>query len=217
MLFKWAKTAIIFIVSLTYTFFPAITSVHPPTDTYLFIDKDKLESGDLIFRRGLSFVSQMVLMADNRSPFSHVGIIYKNNKDAFVIHAVPDESEDGNDIVKLDPINEFLKINRAVEYAVYRIKNSNPLTTKANAVKIALEYANKKIPFDSKFDLEDSNELYCTELVWKSYKGAGLDLIDNNFDHLIVPMGSDKYILPGSLINSPHLTQITLNSNYSED
>lgn len=73
------------------------------------IQKSILENGDIIFRRGTSFVSNMVLMADKSSPYSHVGIIKIIDGNYFVIHSVPAEEISEKDLTKIDPLLTFLK------------------------------------------------------------------------------------------------------------
>lgn len=183
--------------------------VFATTHSSMDIDECTLQSGDLIFRRGISFVSNLVLEADSESPYSHVGVITIDSGKAFVIHAVPEESEGGIDYVKKDPMKIFLLKDRATAYAVYRFDND----LKAEQAAIAADkYYTKKYLFDASFNLFDPNELYCTELVWRAYKDVGINLTNNKFDTLTVPIGENPFLLPGTLLNSECLSQITKSS-----
>ncbi len=67
------------------------------------------------------------------------------------------------------------------------------IATPRRAAGIASTYADARIPFDHEFRLEDDRAVYCTELVWRSYRHLGLhirasggivfpsDLIDSGF------------------------------------
>jgi hypothetical protein len=66
-------------------------------------------------------------------------------------------------------------------------------------------------PFDARLDMTDARALYCTELVWLSYKQAGIDLLGGHFDDLNLPLvGHGYYILPSSLVNSHWLYQVMI-------
>lgn len=170
------------------------------------INQENLKSCDIIFRRGLSLVSNLVLSADSHSPFSHIGIIIKEKKNITVVHVVPDESETGIDIIKKDELNEFLRSDRASAYAVYRYKSEIDFSKLESYIKSQLK---REILFDGEFDLSSSDKLYCTEFVYKSFLEAGIDLIDNKFDTLLIPIGKNPFILPGRILTSSYLTKIT--------
>lgn len=171
----------------------------------LACDPAALQSGDIIFRLGRSLISQLVLSADQQSAFSHAGIIKKTGEQAFVIHAVTGESPAGQDVVKMEPLETFLRVDRAAAAAVYRLSESLPGRAE-KAVAAAAGYAQQRIAFDSDFDLHTADRLYCTEMVWRAYLESGLDLTAGQFDHLFIPLGKDDYILPSTLQKS-HLLQ----------
>ena len=175
----------------------------------LEIDSTILRDGDIIFRRGISFVSNLVLERDSESPYSHVGIISFEGNKPFVIHAVPDESETEIDYVRKDPLNLFLRKDRASAYAVSRCVDEDAAV---KASKLSIDFYNSKIIFDDGFSLLDTSKFYCTELVWQAYKHAGVNLTDNKFDTLSIPIGENPFLLPGSILLSPHTIQITKTS-----
>lgn len=175
------------------------------------IDSTLLREGDIIFRRGISLISNIVLETDSKSPYSHVGIIVFDSTKPFVVHAVPEESENDIDYVRKDPLDLFLRKDRASAFAVYRYYDS---TAAYGASLISSRYYNSKILFDAAFDLFDSKELYCTELIWRAYKEVNVDITNNVFDTLTIPLGSNPYLLPGTLLQSEHLSKIIKSSIY---
>ncbi len=177
------------------------------------IDKSILRNGDIIFRKGRSFVSQMVLLADKNSPYSHTGIIYKKDDSVFVIHSVPAEEKGKTDIVKIEPIEIFIRPDRASGIAICRIKDSTFSDISFEASQLALIYAMKKIPFDAEFNLDTKNKLYCTELIWSVYKNSGLDLLDNKFSKSTLPFYKGPIIFPSDLLESKHLSKIFYSFN----
>lgn len=158
------------------------------------LDADRFEPGDLILRRGRSLVSRLVLAADDRSEYSHIGILQRRGDEVSVIHAAPGSSQGLEGAVKIEPLGTYLAYDSAAAAALYRVKNV-PTALRLGAAEIAEGYALEKTPFDGRFDLETEGSLYCTELVWRAYLEAGLDLVDGVFDELNIPLGSGPYIL----------------------
>ncbi|QQS37630.1 MAG: hypothetical protein IPM56_06665 [Ignavibacteriales bacterium] len=210
------KIFLLTVLTLTFSFLPASPKNYSDENKFISIDKSLLKSGDIIFRRGLSFVSNMILMADSKSPYSHTGLIVCEGEKIFVIHTTPDESDDGIDIVKYDLLEDFLRLDRASSTSVYRLSDSMQSVYSVKSVEAAKKFFNEKILFDAALDLSTSDKLYCTELVWKAYLASGLDLIDSKFEYLKIPLSKGSYILPGTLINSPYLKQIISNTQYKE-
>src|ERR1051326_1163247 len=143
------------------------------------INATSLHSGDIIFRRGVSIESQAVIAMDGASTFSHVGIVLRQRDAVLVVHVVPGEG--GADTTKIEPIEDFLRSDRASAARAYRVISENPSQIE-RAVEIAKDYAQRQIPFDKNFDLTSDDALYCTELVWRAYQKAGLDLVDGHLD-----------------------------------
>ena len=145
--------------------------------TFPDVTPDAFQDGDLIFRKGTGFFSDLFTKAgDSATPYSHVGIAYVDNGQVFVIHTEANELT-GKGSAKIDKIEEFLGRENSLYAAVYRLKD-NSQTYGKMAVEAAIGYAKQKIPFDINFDLTTENELYCTELVYLAYKNAGLNITD---------------------------------------
>lgn len=163
-----------------------------------------LATGDLIFRNTDTFAGQFVNSVDTKSDYSHVGIIWVSveNK-VFVIHATPHEEQTQN-MVQATPLDEFLSY--ALDIAVYR-----PRSAYHQASIQAAEYAFSlagTIPFDGRFDLKTEDSVYCTELIWRGFLQAGVDIVDNHFEELELPLfGVKDYILPSTLINEKYFYQ----------
>lgn len=165
-----------------------------------------LASGDVIFRRGRDVVSRLVLTADGHSDFSHVGVIVRDRWQINVAHAIPAESKNELDAVKMESLDSFLRHEKASVAAVYRVREHESI--RASVIRYVTEAVRNQVLFDADFDLGDSSRLYCTELVWQAYRSAGLDLLDGKFDYISVPLKSGWYIFPSSLTHSRHLLEI---------
>jgi len=191
------------LVSIKY--FVRYTEYHQKLDK--FLTSAELQNGDVIFRKGRSLASQAVVISDNFSDYSHVGIIRMIDNEPFVIHAVPGESDAETEFLKCEKVTSFLSVRKASRAAVFRCMTLTNATMNKIADNAYLYYK-EKIVFDNHYDLTSDAELYCTELVWKIYKKSGIDLIQNQFDYINIPGKRGNIIYPGSFAKSSLLTKI---------
>jgi hypothetical protein len=162
-----------------------------------------LEEGDLVFRRGIGVKSRAVLSADTAGIYSHSGIVVKLDSGCRIIHITPGEREEGEkeDRIKVESPETFFAADRAEHGAVYRMKDAENYT--AEAARHAKRLLEKGVLFDHDYVLEDTTQLYCTELIWYVYQLAGKDITNgkrselNNF-----PLFSGVYIFPSNLYNN---------------
>lgn len=170
------------------------------------ISAGNFESGDIIFRRGVSPESYTVRAIDGQFAYSHVGIIRRTEGNLEVVHASYGEKGQAKDGVLSEPIEAFLKPASASAAAVLRL-NPAPSGLPRSALNEAEALLRNQTPFDDDFDLSTSDKVYCTELVWAAYKRAGIDLVDGRFDNIPLLIGAGKrpYLLPSTLFLSKHL------------
>lgn len=167
----------------------------------------QLQPGDLIFRRGQSLASDVVLSLDADAAYSHVGLlIAANGQRLAVAHAAPGEAAAAApEPIRIDPLSAFLAPGAAVAAAIYR-----PLdpAAAARAATIASRYAERRLPFDARFRLDTADQLYCTELVWRAFHEAGVELLDHpprTIDNLLL---QGPVILPSDLLRSSKLRRL---------
>ena len=156
------------------------------------------KQGDLVFRKGAGAKSQAVLHADSLGIYSHIGIVVMKDSAFQVVHITPGERNDGEkvDRIKIEPISEFWRDDRAIHGAVYRLKENSP---SEKAAEQALRLLKKGVLFDHDYQLCDTTEMYCTEFVWYSYSKAGLDISFGRRSVLNVPLYSGTYIFPSDI------------------
>ena len=166
----------------------------------------KFQQGDLIFRKGTGIKSQAVLHADSLGAYSHTGIIVFQDSMFQVVHITPDERENGEtvDKIKIEPISDFWRKDRAKHGAVYRLKD-NGLGEKA--AQQALRLLQKGILFDHNYLLNDTTEMYCTEFVWYSYQKAGKD-ISNGKRSTLGGFYAGTYIFPSDIYSNDEFVLI---------
>ena len=146
----------------------------------------QMRTGDLVFRMGTSIYSQMLNMHSDTVQFSHVGLLVELDSSWFVVHAVPKELEGPDDFerVKQEPLDSFLASSRCL-HAEF-VHTCLPRTDRVAAR--ALEYARDSVRFDNAFDLKDSTEVYCTELIWRLFLIEGIDLSEGRRSFSVIPM-----------------------------
>jgi len=199
----------IILVFASYSFINSHTNNSIQNST-LDLRKLNLQSGDLIFRRGTSIESHIVLLTDQESDYSHVGMIYIINGKLFVIHTVPKENDADPGYIKLEPINRFLSDGKASRLAIFRLHQyfSEKINTASN---YAYNCYVKKYCFDNNYDLVSDKQLYCTELIWKAYKRAGVDLVCSRLRNINFIITNKIMIMPSSIIESKLLEKVYSN------
>lgn len=162
-----------------------------------------MEEGDLVFRRGTGTKSRAVLQADSMGIYSHVGIAVKRDKSFGVLHVTPGERQNGDtvDRVKIESLDEFWSTERAVHGAVFRLKNSK---SGVKAASQAVRLLDKGILFDHDYLLNDTAQMYCTELVWYVYTIAGIDISSGKRSRINMPVFGGIYLLPSDIYLNPH-------------
>jgi len=133
-------------------------------------DTDRAASvGDIVFIRTTTWRGRFVRLLElGNDDFAHVGVIVRAAPDLEIVHASPTESG----TVRVDRLSTLLARSEATSFAIYHPRSSPSEATRAAA--IALKYAADHTPFDTRFDLAEDRAVYCTELVWLAYRGAGL-------------------------------------------
>lgn len=121
-----------------------------------------LQDGDIVFQEGYH-LQGMAIKAATNSRWTHVGIIFHQDGEPYVIEAVQP--------VKVTQLNHFVARNPSSFYAM-RLKDAEAVLTLGNLTK-AYDYCSEQLGknYDSKF-LWSDDRIYCSELVWKVYKKA---------------------------------------------
>jgi hypothetical protein len=160
-------------------------------------DATMAETGDLVFRRGSGVRSQAVLQGDPQSPYSHVGLVVREDAERWVIHALP-----GAGVVR-EHLDDFLAEARLA--ALYRVEGLSDAEREGVRVA-ALEMLGR--PFDDALDLSNPEALYCTELVWLAFRNVGVELVDAPRP-IRLPLVTRRVILPGQLLAAPGTAEVS--------
>ena len=159
------------------------------------------QEGDFVLRKGIGAKSRVVLYADSLGLYSHIGMIVLKDSVYQIVHITPGErkKDETVDRIKMEPISEFWRKDRAQHGAVFRLKD-NRLGEKA--AQQALRLLQKGVLFDHNYQLNDTTEMYCTELVWYAYLLAGQDISFGKRSELNIPLYGGTYIFPSDIYTS---------------
>ena len=163
-----------------------------------------VQAGDIIFRSGNSWLTQMAKQVAPETVYSHVGLVRMTGKQATVVHASI-ETDDDSRVVE-EPLGSFLQKGNAHQVAVYRMKQVG-FQTQQRLSDVAIAYVENATPFDSDFDLATSEQVYCSELIWRVYLAVDVNLSDRGFEQFPFPFSGD-YVTPDSLSQSSHLERV---------
>ena len=161
-----------------------------------------LNGGDIILRRGKTWVSEAVLAWDRKSRYSHAGIVIHRGGLSYVVHSEPPGEGNSGGGVQETPLEIFASGQQAAGIKVLRVRPG--LQNEARrAAEAARQFVGR--PFDGALDLESDSSLYCTELVWRSYRAAGVDLVRGRLSRLNTLFADREVILVSDLEASPDL------------
>jgi hypothetical protein len=136
----------------------AIQQVELPAAVY-----NELRGGEIILRKGDGFLSgQLIQILNEEIPLSHCGMIIKGDTSVFVIHAISDDYK-GRDGVQPTTLTNF--VNKSIDSSLIIVRpkfNDSTLIAMQNEAK---RYVHLNKLFDYKFNLSDTTEIYCTELL----------------------------------------------------
>ncbi len=149
------------VVGLVMLFSPAVSAA-----------KEKpyvIREGDVVFSSSKEGQGNAVIIA-TRSPYSHCGIVFQHEGKMMVLEAVQP--------VGVVSLQTFMARSDAGTFMARRLKT--PIAQeKYQAARVwAMGQIGKN--YDGRFLWDDKN-LYCSELVWKVYQHAGVELCKPRF------------------------------------
>lgn len=169
------------------------------TYTLTLEEKALLQQGDIIFRRGFGVISDAIVKyIPCDYPVSHCGIIVKDSLGKLmVIHTVSNTlaAVDG---MQQDNLDKFVKESHknSIIVARYRYENDSLAGKIASQAK---EYLTQQIPFDHRFDCNDSTEFFCTELIYRVLKNTiQVDVYEPFPEKKKDCMDFDVFLYPGN-------------------
>lgn len=129
-----------------------------------------LKDGDLLVRNGQEFTSQFIksLNRTNKT-YSHAGMVFIENGQPVVYHIVSGEENPGDKVMK-DSLRGFCNPRKNFGYAIYRY-DINEKETEALHGQLQ-DWYRQGVKFDSVFNLETDDRMYCSEMIGKALAKA---------------------------------------------
>lgn len=184
--------------------------------------EDVLKEGDVIFQSSNSGQS-LAIQISTESKYSHVGIIFKEEGEWMVFEAI-------QPVVKT-PLQEFINRGDGGFFAISRFKEEGQVSEEKIAVMKEFFDEVEGKNYDIYFSWSDK-AWYCSELVWKMYDAAGIQISDYEkfgdfkLDHPVVqkivkdrfPKGApldETVITPKGIHASDKMKEVYSNYNQS--
>jgi hypothetical protein len=174
-----------------------------------------LREGDIVFSSSKVGQGEAIIAA-TRSPYTHCGIVFESDGRLMVLEAVQP--------VRVTSVEDFMDNGRKEMFTAKRLTKAVP----PKDYQIAKKWASAQIgrDYDIRFGWDDG-KLYCSELVWKIYQKAGVELcapkrfrdydlerpavrriIEQRYGGMQrVPM-EEKVVAPSDLAASPLLAEV---------
>lgn len=171
----------------------------------IFPPGTEVRPGDILLRRGDGMASRVVLFADGAGEYSHVGIAADSAGVTVVVHAVPGEPRYPGepDMVRMEPVGAFYSRMRASRGCVMRCADSLKARRAAAA---AVEVCRRGTLFDHDYDSNDTTAVYCSELVERVCRRAGMRLVLPPRHNVSIPgLSLRGVIMPSDFRRSPSL------------
>ncbi len=193
---------------IIYTLFPLLLLACSPATIEREVPQipyDSLRNGDIVFRRGCSYTSYIVLAGQENHNYSHIGIVQHTDSGWCVIHSVNDEPDHPADFdrVKIEKIERFFAPTRATNGEIMHTWLHEETIAKMSHQ--ALQWVKDSVRFDASFDTDNHSELYCTELIHLLYKNIGEDITEGRRTPVGILCFPDEIIFPCDIYENKKL------------
>jgi hypothetical protein len=145
------------------------------SDTLTKAEIAKLQTGDVLLRRGFGIVSEFIAnYLGETYPITHCGMLIVQSPDSIlVLHTQSDNEQNG---ILYQSLPEFVRQSQEGTLAAVRLKVST-----AQKMQMLAEFERlrrKGVRFDMGFDDADTTEMYCAELKKYVFKQVtGVDIL----------------------------------------
>lgn len=192
----WSLVGLVIVLSIAQLWWPTPQS--------------RLREGDIVFRGTTSMVAELTL-----SKWTHCGILIKENGKWMVYEAIGP--------VKKTPLCEWKRHDKPCFFRVMRHKQ--PLTSaQLNQIRRRCDSLSGR-RYDHAYRWSDDKQ-YCSELVWKAYHAAGIDLStprkastflsfkllpDKTINRIVKKKGislNEPMVPPSDLVHSKYLKRV---------
>ena len=170
-------------------------------------DTELIENFDLILSKGQSAQSKLVNLVhlSIKQVYTHIGIVCKEGNTIYVLHATPDGTVEN--CIRYDEFQTFINLSNVSDYQILRPKYMTKNIRQLLRIEVE-KFKNSKIPFDYKFNNQEHNYIYCSELIYLMFKKTGL--LNQKWFNLTKPIDPNAFINLKALI---YITERSSNNN----
>ena len=168
----------------------------------------EFQVGDIVFRRGESIASRVVILNDPEGKYSHVGMIVQGDSGLIVVHALPGShpTQPGTDLVRAETLQEFFAPENAISGMVVRMPLND--MQRSELSRRALLKVKQQTDFDNSYDSQDTTKLYCTELLQLLYSHVGVNLSEGRTTKISTLGNNSGIIMPADIYRNPQMKTI---------
>lgn len=129
-----------------------------------------LRDGDLVVRNSQEFSSQALRHFNKKDKsYSHAGLVLFDNGYPMIYHILPgDQNPDQK--LRRDSLFAFATPRRNFGFAIYRYQLQPE--EKVALGRIVRQWYDQGVRFDSLFNMQDDDRMYCSEMIYKAMKQA---------------------------------------------
>jgi hypothetical protein len=131
-----------------------------------------------------------------------VGVVVGRGDSLRVVHIEPER--EGAERIKAESLEEFFSLSRAVKGMVAKRKGIS-LEQCQIIENEAMQLLDLNVRFDHDYSLQDSSEMYCTELVDFLFQKVGITLTERRYE---LPLVREGVILPSSMLSDGDLQMV---------
>ncbi len=163
----------------------------------IVVAKNFVRSGDIVLRSGKDELSKFFARLNTKNQsYSHCGVAIEAEGQVYIYHIIRSEIEGQSDVRK-ELFSDFTNSKYNHGFAV--IRNNISVAENDSFCSTIKYFYRQKIQFDTKFDLESDDKMYCSEMIFKALiqstnnklliqstsaeSGKKYIAIDNLFDH----------------------------------
>lgn len=160
------------------------------------------QTGDIVLRNGKGFISDLFRNTSKREKkYSHAGIIVIENNQPYVYHMLGNPGGGGE--FKKETLSGFCNPKSNKGFGIYRF---NFLQNKENEVNSWLQHIIQMKPkFDEDFNLEESGNMYCSELIYNMCESVSAVHLEGTIVNERTYIGLDDLYLNKYTTNITHL------------
>ncbi len=146
-----------------------------PSDSLSTVEKQQLQSGDILLRRGYGMISDYIAeVLDEIYPITHCGLVLVSKDSVQILHTVLNDNINGMFVEDL-----MSYCQQSKEGTMIAVRPKIDSADRVKVVNRCKQLLSINIPFDMAFDDRNKDKYYCVEFLRDVYQEVlGVDLLN---------------------------------------